>query len=40
MFQETFIGQLADLCPLSMYVFVHFCIILTLDRTIICTCNI
>jgi hypothetical protein len=23
MFQETFIGQLADLCPLSVYVFVH-----------------
>jgi hypothetical protein len=40
MFQETFIGQLADLCPLSMYVFVHLCTILTLSRSIICTCKV
>jgi hypothetical protein len=34
MFQETFIVQLPDLYPLSMYAFVHFCTILTLGRTI------
>ena len=34
MFQETFIVQLPDLCPLSMYAFVHLCTILTLGRII------
>ena len=34
MFQETFIVQLPDLCPLSMYAFVHVCTNLTLDRSI------
>ena len=34
MFQKTFIVQLTDLCPLSMYAFVHVCTILTLGRSI------
>jgi hypothetical protein len=34
MFQETFIVQLPDLCPLSMYAFVHVYTILTLGRSI------
>jgi hypothetical protein len=34
MFHETFIVQLHDLCPLSMYVFVHVCTILTVGRDI------
>ena len=34
MFHETFIVQLPDLCPLSMYAFVHVCTILTLGRSI------
>ena len=32
MFQETFIVQLPDLCPLSMYAFLHVCTILTLSK--------
>jgi len=34
MFHETFIVQLPDSCPLSMYAFVHVCTILTLGRSI------
>ena len=35
MFQETFIVQLPDLCPFSMYAFVlHVCTILTVGRSI------
>ena len=34
MFQETFNVQLPDLCPLSIYAFVHVCTILTLGRNI------
>ena len=34
MFQETFIVQLPDLCPLSMCAFVHVYTILTLGRSI------
>jgi len=34
MFQETFIVQLPDLCPLSVYAFVHVYTILTLGRSI------
>ena len=34
MFQETFIVQLPDLCPLSMYAVVHVCTILTFGRSI------
>jgi hypothetical protein len=34
MFKETCIVQLSNLCPLSMYAFVHVCTILTLSRSI------
>ena len=34
MFQETFIVQLPDMCPLSMCAFVHVYTILTLGRSI------
>ena len=34
MFQETFIVQLPNLCPLSMYAFVYVCAILILGRSI------
>ena len=34
MFQETVVVQLPDLCPLSMYAFVHFSTILTFGRSI------
>jgi hypothetical protein len=33
MFQETFIVQLPELCPLSMYAFMHVYTILTLGRS-------